>query len=60
VGAAAAVLSVFAAPLTPVALATAGLSLASGTAIPGVQWLLDWRDGKKTLQENGLHYLLSL
>ena len=60
VGAAAAVLSVFAVPLTPVALATAGLGLASGTAIPGVQWLLDWRDGKKTAQENGLHYLLKL
>jgi hypothetical protein len=58
VGAAAAVLSVFAAPLTPTALVTAGLELASGTAIPGVEWLLDWRDGKKTFQENGLHYLL--
>lgn len=58
VGAAAAVLSVFAAPLTPMALATAGLSLASGTAIPGVEWLLDWRDDKRSVQENGLHYLL--
>jgi hypothetical protein len=58
VGAAAAVLSVFAAPLTPVALATAGLGLVSGTAIPGAEWLLDWRDGKKGAQENGLHYLL--
>lgn len=58
VGAAAAVLSVFATPLTPMALATAGLGLASGTAIPGVEWLLDWRDGKKSVQENGLHYLL--
>jgi len=58
VGAATAVLSVFAATLTPVALATAGLGLISGTAIPGAEWLLDWRDGKKTAQENGLHYLL--
>ena len=58
VGAAAAVLAVFAAPLTPVALATAGLGLASGAAIPGAEWLLDWRDGKKSVQENGLHYLL--
>lgn len=57
-GAAAAVLAVFAAPLAPVALATAGLGLASGAAIPGAEWLLDWRDGKKSLQENGLHYLL--
>jgi hypothetical protein len=59
-GAAGAVLAVFAAPLTPVALATAGLSLATGAAIPGAEWLLDWRDGKKTVQENGLHYLLKL
>lgn len=60
VGAAAAVLSVFAAPLTPIALATAGLGLVSGTAIPGAEWLLDWRDGKKSAQENGLHYLLMI
>ena len=26
---------------------------------PGAEWLLDWRDGKKSLQENGLHYLLT-
>jgi hypothetical protein len=58
VGTAAAVLAVFAAPLAPVALATAGLSLSSATVIPGLQWLLDWRDGKKSAQENGLHYLL--
>ena len=25
---------------------------------PGREWLLDWRDGKKSVQENGLHYLL--
>ena len=60
VGAAAAVLVVFAARLTPVALATAGLGLASGAAIPGAEWLLDWRDGKKSVQENGLHYLLNI
>jgi hypothetical protein len=24
----------------------------------GAEWLLDWRDGKKGAQENGLHYLL--
>jgi hypothetical protein len=60
VGAATTVLAVVAAPLTPVALATAGLGLASGAAIPGVEWLLDWRDGKKSVQENGLHYLLKL
>lgn len=58
IGAAVAVLTLFASPLTPVTLATAGLGLASGTAIPGMEWLLDWRNGKKVLQENGLHYLL--
>lgn len=26
--------------------------------IPGAEWLFDWRDGKKSVQENGLHYLL--
>jgi hypothetical protein len=25
---------------------------------PGAEWLLDWRDGKKGLQENGLHRLI--
>ena len=58
VGAASAVLAVVTAPVTPVALAAAGLTLASGTAIPGAEWLLDWRDGKNSVQENGLHYLL--
>lgn len=58
VGAAAAVLAVFTAPLMPVVLATAGLRLVSGTTIPDAERLLDWRDGKKTVQENGLHYLL--
>jgi len=58
VGAASAVLAVVTAPVTPVALAIAGLGIVSGSAIPGAEWLLDWRDGKKTTQENGLHYLL--
>lgn len=60
VGASAAVLSVFAVPLAPIALATAGLGLASGSVIPGAEWLLDWRDGKKSVQENRLHYLLKV
>jgi hypothetical protein len=58
VGAASAVLAVVIAPITPVALAVAGLGLVSGTALPGAEWLIDWRNGKKTSQENGLHYLL--
>lgn len=58
-GAASAVLGAVATPVTPIALVTAGLGLASGSAIPAVQWLLDWQAGKKAGQENGLHYLLS-
>lgn len=58
VGAASAVLAVFTAPLTPIALATAGLGLVSGTVIPGAEWLLDWRDGRSGAEANGLHYLL--
>ena len=46
-----------AAPLSPSELAIAGRWIVSGSAIPGAEWLLDWRDGKKTIQENGLHYL---
>ena len=41
VGAASAVPAVLMAPVTPVALAAAGLTLASGTAIPGAEWLFD-------------------
>jgi hypothetical protein len=58
VGAASAALAVFSAPLTPIALATAGLGLVSGTVIPGAEWLLDWRDGRSGAEANGLHYLL--
>lgn len=57
-GAASAVLAVFSAPLTPIALATVGLGLVSGTVIPGAEWLLDWRDGRSGAEANGLHYLL--
>lgn len=60
VAAASVVLSLVVAPLTPIALATAGLSLASGVAIPGAEWLSDLREGQKTLEENGLHYLLRI
>ncbi|MCC6522886.1 MAG: hypothetical protein IT373_09515 [Polyangiaceae bacterium] len=60
VGVATAVLAVVAAPLTPIALATAGLGLVSGLALPGGDWLLDWRNGKKSPRENGLHYLLKM
>jgi hypothetical protein len=60
VAAATAVLALGTAPITPVALAIAGLGIASGSVIPGAEWLVDWRDGKKTVQENGLHYLLGV
>ena len=60
VGVAAAMLAVFAGPIMPIALAATGLGLVSGRAIPGAKWLFDWRDGKKSVQENGLHYLLKV
>lgn len=53
VGAATVALTVITAPLTPVALAIAGLGLASGSVIPGAEWLLDWRDGRNTSKESG-------
>lgn len=59
-GAAVAVLTLVTAPATPVDLAIAGLGVVAGGVIPGAEWLLDWRDGKKTIRENGLHYLLGV
>jgi hypothetical protein len=59
-GAAAAVLTAVITPLTPVAMAIAGLGLVSGAAIPTADYLLDLRAGKRDAQENGLHYLLQL
>ncbi|MFI7059403.1 hypothetical protein ACIBL3_00290 [Kribbella sp. NPDC050124] len=59
-GAGAAVLTVFAAPLTPIVLAIAGLGLISGTVVPGAQWFNDWREGRATVHENGLSYLLRI
>jgi hypothetical protein len=58
VSAATVLLTVFAAPITPLALVIAGLSLYTGVAIPGAEWLFNRSDDKKTMQENGLHYLL--
>jgi len=57
-GTATAVLAIVITPLTPIALATAGVALTSSTIVPGLEWLTDLRDGKKTDQENGLRYLL--
>ena len=61
-GAAAIGLTLFTTPFAPITLATAGLgiSLSKDVVMPGAKWFLDWKDGKKTIQENGLHYLLKL
>ena len=48
-GAASSTLAILAAPLTPIALTTGALTLATGTAIPGLEWLLDGKDGKKAV-----------
>lgn len=48
------------APLLPVGIATAALGIAGGMAIPGLEWIGDWREDKSKAEENGLHYLLSL
>ena len=58
-GAAGTVLSLFAAPLMPIGILAAGLTLSGGAALPGVQWALDLRAAKPSAQENGLHYLLT-
>jgi len=60
VGAATAVLGLVAAPVTPIALVLAGLGVTSASVIPGAQWLNEWREGKTSIQENGLHYLLRI
>ena len=59
-GGASAVLTLVTTPIAPIALASAGLAVVSGGAIPGVEWLMDFLEGKKTEQENGLHYLLRM
>lgn len=58
VGAATAVLGLVAAPVTPIALVLAGLGVTSAGVIPGAQWLSEWREGRTSIRENGLHYLL--
>jgi hypothetical protein len=57
-GTGAAVLTIFAAPITPIVLAIAGLSLVSGSVVPGAEWLNSWREGRAAGHENGLTYLL--
>lgn len=56
VGAASAVLTLVTSA-TPAALAAAALGVAAG-AIPGAEWLLDRSEGRKKIEEHGLHYLL--
>ncbi len=47
-------------PLLPVAIVTGVLGLISSSVIPGLEWMMDWRDGKNPVTENGLHYLLKI
>ncbi|MFB0551858.1 MAG: hypothetical protein ACETWQ_00965 [Phycisphaerae bacterium] len=47
-------------PLLPVAVATGALGLAGGSAIPAIEWMMDWREGKAGIEENGLHYLINI
>jgi len=58
IGAATVTLSLLTAPVTPIALATAGLGLVSGVAVPGAERWRDWLHGKRTLEQNGFHFLL--
>lgn len=60
VGGASFVLSVFTTSIAPLALSIAGVEFLSKVGIPGAEWLLKWRDGEKTVKENGLHYLLKI
>jgi hypothetical protein len=59
-GTASAILTLVTAPITPAALTVAGLAVASGALIPGMEWFSDWKAGKRTSEENGLHYLLQI
>jgi hypothetical protein len=47
-------------PLLPVAIVTGLLGLVSGTVIPGTELALDWKNGKRSSQENGLNYFLKI
>jgi hypothetical protein len=59
-GAAGAALAVVAAPLTRSRWPSQALDSRQAPSVPGMEWLLDWRDGKRSVQENGLHHLLSI
>ncbi|MCB9157642.1 MAG: hypothetical protein H6645_11065 [Caldilineaceae bacterium] len=56
-GGAVVVLELFANPVTSIALAVAGLTVAKDAGIGGMQLYQDWKTGK---EQNGLHYLLRL
>jgi hypothetical protein len=51
--------AILAPPLTPLPLVAAGLSFASGSAIPAVQWFREGTEAQQNVQANGLHYLLT-
>lgn len=56
-GAAATVLGIFANPVTPIAIAVAGVTVAKDGGIGGLDLYQDWQQGRT---QNGLHYLLRL
>ncbi len=47
-------------PLLPVAVAAGLLGLAGSAVMPGLEWMQDWREGKRAATENGLHYLIGM
>jgi len=46
------------APVITVAAIGSGMGLFSANVVPCLEWLKDWRDGKKSAKESGLHYLM--
>ena len=57
---ASAVLTFVTSPVTSVAIAGAGLAVASETILPGLEWILDRKAASGPRQENELHYLMDI
>ena len=45
-------------PLLSIPMVTGALGFASGSVIPGLEFIHDLKNGKKALKENGLHYFI--
>lgn len=45
-------------PVHTVAALGTSLGFFGQNIVPGIEWVKDWRDGKKAKKENGLHYLI--